>query len=202
MALDRKLLIVLLSIAAASAADKEKPKFAPGPIDSYPHLTIQKVTVAASPFASESQTEPAFGKLNPNRYGVLPVLVLIKNDTGKAVALSRIKFELILPGRDRIEATPAAEVKYLTPAERPQVYAPPVPQLPVHVKKNKNPLNAWEIEGRAFTARMLPPGESASGFVYFRTDYHSGSQLYLTGVRDAASGQELFYFEIPLDKDR
>jgi hypothetical protein len=45
---------------------------------------------------------------------------------------------------------------------------------------------------------MLPPGESASGFVYFQTSHRPGSVLYITGIRDAASRRELFYFEIPL----
>jgi hypothetical protein len=75
-----------------------------------------------------------------------------------------------------------------------------VPGLPTRISRKKNPLDAWEIEGRAFTARMLPPNETANGFFYFRTFYSSGSMLYLRGVREAASGKELFYFEIPLDK--
>jgi hypothetical protein len=47
---------------------------------------------------------------------------------------------------------------------------------------------------------MLPPNESASGIFYFRAFYRSGSILYLQGVREASGGRELFYFEIPLDK--
>jgi hypothetical protein len=46
---------------------------------------------------------------------------------------------------------------------------------------------------------MLPPGQSASGFVYFQAASLQGAKLYVTGIRDAGSGQELFYFEIPLD---
>ena len=64
----------------------------------------------------------------------------------------------------------------------------------------KNPLAAWEIEGRAFAAKMLPSGQSASGFFYFQTGHRSGSTLYVTGIREASTGKELFYFEVPLDK--
>jgi hypothetical protein len=62
----------------------------------------------------------------------------------------------------------------------------------------KNPLDAWEIEGRAFAAKMLPPGQSASGFFYFRTGLQHGATIYLNGLTEAATGKELFYFEIPL----
>jgi hypothetical protein len=46
---------------------------------------------------------------------------------------------------------------------------------------------------------MLPPGESANGFFYFRTGHRNGSSFYLTGLEDAATGQDLFFFEIPID---
>jgi hypothetical protein len=46
---------------------------------------------------------------------------------------------------------------------------------------------------------MLPPDESAYGFVYFRTGHRPGAKLYVTGLEDASSGKELFYFDVPLD---
>jgi hypothetical protein len=188
-ALTRKPLIVLLSIAAAFASEKEKPRFSPGAASSYEtRQTISGITVAAVPFRSEADTQAAFGKLDPNKYGVLPVLVVIQNDSNRVIALGSLKAELVLPGRDRVEATPAADVKYIQGGDRPKIYAGPVPQVPVHVSRKKNPLAAWEIEGRGFAARMLAPKDSASGFFYFR------------GLREAATGQDIFYFEVPLDK--
>ncbi len=49
---------------------------------------------------------------------------------------------------------------------------------------------------------MIPPGESASGFFYFQTGHRSGSKLYVSGLRDAISGQEILYFELPLENVR
>jgi hypothetical protein len=62
----------------------------------------------------------------------------------------------------------------------------------------KNPLAATEIDERGFAARMLPPGESAYGFLYFQTSHRSGAKLFIDGLTDAATGQEFFYFELPL----
>jgi hypothetical protein len=68
----------------------------------------------------------------------------------------------------------------------------------VAIKSKKNPLDAWEIEGRAFAAQMLPAGQSASGFFYFQTELQPGATLYISGMRQASTGKELFYFETPL----
>jgi hypothetical protein len=188
--------IAFLSIAAAFAVEKERSKFAPGPASSYPtRQTVSGVTVAAAALRSDAETEPAFGKVNPYKYGVLPVLVVVQNDSKQSVALDRIKVEFVLPDGDRVEATPAADVKSLSGPDRPDVF-----RGPVHLPAKKNPLAEWEIEGRAFAARMLAPGDSASGFFYFRATWQSGSTFYLTGLRDPSTGKELFYFEVPLDK--
>ena len=69
---------------------------------------------------------------------------------------------------------------------------------PKVIRNKKNPLDSWEIEGRAFAAKMIPPGQSASGFFYFQTDYQKGARLYLTGLSEADTGTELFYYEIPM----
>src|SRR5579862_8744397 len=89
----RRVALILLSIAVAVAADKEKPRFVPGPASSYKgHQTLDKITIAAVPFVvpsvDDEQMKSAFGKVDPNRYGVLPVLVVMENGTGKALRLN------------------------------------------------------------------------------------------------------------------
>src|SRR6516164_7010003 len=89
LALLRLISIVLLSIAAAVAGDKDKAPFTSAPASSYPgHQTLDKITIAAVPFTTDEQTSSAFGKVRPYKYGILPVLVVIQNDTGKALRLN------------------------------------------------------------------------------------------------------------------
>lgn len=196
-----KWLIVLLSIAAAQAPGKDRPKFSPGPITSYPNRqTSDQVTVAVHPCITEADAQAAFGKVNPYRHGVLPILVILQNDSGQALALDHMTVEFITPDRDRIEATPPSDIRFLSGPRQPSLTPGPIPGRIPRVSRNKNPLNTWEIEGRAFSARMLPPKESASGFFYFQTTYRSGSKLYLRGIRQASTGKELLYFEITLDR--
>lgn len=191
-------LIVLLSIAVAGADDKDKARFTAGAASSYPgHQTMEKITIAAVPFITEDQARSAFGKVNPYRYGVLPVLVILENNTGKALRLD-LQAEFVNDEGKHLEAVPAADVIYLgSSPQRPKM---PGTGLPFPTKQKKGPLNTWEIEGRAFAAKMLPVGESAHGFFYFEAQHRPGAKLYLTGIKDAASGKEYFYFEVPLDR--
>jgi len=189
-----------MSICAAQAADKDKP-FQPGPIDSYVCRTTQEgVTIATEPFDREEETRLAFGKLNPNRYGVLPVLLIMKNAGQSAISLEGMRVEYITATRQRIEATPPRDViKSSTPGP-PRVSPGPWPTPIPRTGNKKSPLNVWEIEGRAFVARMLPPGETVSGFVYFQAPHRDGATLYITGLREASTRRDLLYYEIPLDK--
>ncbi|HLK47319.1 MAG TPA: hypothetical protein VKT49_04240 [Bryobacteraceae bacterium] len=195
-----KRLVLFLSITAAFAADKEHPVFRPDPAVRYPHRqTNEKVTIAADPYVSGEKVQTAFGKLNPYEYGILPVLVVVQNDGNQSIRLDRIQAVYTGPQGAKVEATPASEVRYLRGPDRPKVVTGP-PGIGKIGRDKKNPLAAWEIEGRAFAAKMLPAGQTASGFFYFQTGLQRGATLYLSGLADASSGQELFYYEIPLDQ--
>jgi hypothetical protein len=46
---------------------------------------------------------------------------------------------------------------------------------------------------------MLPAHEAANGFFYFQTRLLPGARFYLTGIRVASTGKDIFYFEIPIE---
>jgi hypothetical protein len=194
-------LALLLSIAATLLAQSKPPKDAPafkaGPAASFEsHQTNDKITIGVEPYATGEKVKLAFGKLDPYEHGILPVLVVIQNDSDKSIRLDHIKLEYSGPNHNRVEATPARDVRYLKGPEKPG--AIPGPGGRVKVLKVKNPLDAWEIEGRAFSAQMLPPMQSASGFFYFQTGLQREATLYITGITEAQTGKELLFFEIPL----
>jgi hypothetical protein len=159
--------------------------------------TTSGLTLGAQAYDTEAMTKPAFGKLNPNRYGVLPVLLMIRNNTQKTVNVTGLRATYVDLDRNKIEATPAGEVKYANAPDRPRLDPGPIPPM-TKPRVKKNPLAATEIDERGFAARMLPPGESAYGFLYFQTSHRSGAKLFIDGLTDAATGQEFFYFELPL----
>ncbi|HUI79149.1 MAG TPA: hypothetical protein VLY24_14590 [Bryobacteraceae bacterium] len=179
----------------AFAADKESTQFRPPAADTFEHRqTNSKVTIGADPYTTPEKERAAFGKLDLYSFGVLPVLVLIQNNSDKAIRLDGIKAVYAGPNRNRVDATPAKDVRYINGPNQPNV-----PTSPLPTRKKKNPLDAWEVEGRAFVAKTLPPGESASGFFYFQAGLQPGATIYLNGLTVPATGEELFYFEIPLN---
>jgi hypothetical protein len=190
-----------MSIAAGLAplkGGKDDLRFTPGAAASYEsHQTSDKVTIGVVAYVSDEESKPVFGKHNPYNYGILPVLVVIQNDSGKAIRTEGLQAFLVSPNGDRIEATPAKDVRYLNGARDPNV----TPRIPSPIPKlggKKNPLDSWAIEGRAFSAKMLPPGQSANGFLYFQSGFAHGWSLYLSGLTEADTGQALLYFELPL----
>ena len=190
-------LFLFMSIAAVLAADKEAEKFEVRPVTEYKaRQTNSKVTIAAQVYVSDDEARAPFGKLNPYKYGILPVLVVIQNDSDQAISVDGLKAEYSTAERQTISATPARDVRFVNSGEKPNVAIGPTgPKLG---KQKKNPLADWTIEGRAFAARMIPPGQSASGFFYFQTGFQRSATLVLNGMKNARSGEQLFYFEIPL----
>jgi hypothetical protein len=196
MSLLSKSVVLLLGLACVVAADDKK--FIVGAASSYPNRqTIESVTVAADAFETDAKTRPVFGKNNPYKHGVLPVLVVIQNGTSKVIDLRDLEATYIAPDRRNIEATPADEVQYVYGNRQRRVAQNPIPGGAPRVR-GKNPLESFEIGSRAFVAKMLPPGESAHGFFYFQAGHRDGSKLLLKGMREAGTGRELFFFEIGL----
>jgi hypothetical protein len=203
--------MVLLSIAAAAvaykavapgalAADKDT-RFAPKAAASYPgHQTVNGITLAAVPYTREDEVKAAFGKANPYKYGVLPILLVIQNDTGKALRLN-LQAELVDLQNDRADPMRPGDVRLWDGARNKDYRAPiptPIP-LPRH---NKGPLDVPEIDGLAFAAKLLPERSSVHGFYYFDSALRPGAYLYVNGIADAATGKEFLYFEVPFEDQK
>ena len=186
-----------MSITAAFAADKPAPFKAPLAGEMANHQTNGKVTVGARPFDTADDAHTAFGKLDPNAHGVLPVLVVIQNDSAESIRLDQMKVEYNSKTL-KMEPIPAKDVRYVTGGKRPTLVS--IPGKAVGVSK-KNPLAAFEIESRAFAAQMLAPGQSASGFFYFDTHLEMGATIYLTGLYEPRTNKDLLFFEMPLNSN-
>lgn len=182
------------------AADKDARVTIKAAGDYPSHVTQEKVTIAAVPYVSEEDLR-IFGKKSPLQYGVLPVLVVIQNDTGKTLRLDP-QAEYI-DGRGRhVEAVPASDVQFVGAVpKRHDTNIGMKSPIPLPKKKSGGPLSGGDFEGKGFAAKMIPAGERASGFFYFEAHLDPGAKLYLNGIKEAGSGKELFYFEIPLTKD-
>jgi hypothetical protein len=200
----RVAVMVLLSIAAVLAgkvAAADNKRFAPKPASSYPgHQTMNGITIAAVPYTREDEVKAAFGKANPYKYGVLPILLVIQNDTGKALRIN-LRAELVDLQDDHKQPMRPLDVRLWDGAANKDYRVPlpgPIP-LPRH---NKGPLDVPEIDGLAFSAKMLPVDEKVYGFLYFDSAVRPGAFLYVNGLSDAATGKDYFYFEVPFEDQK
>ncbi len=163
-------------------------------------------TVAVMSYHREADSKDAFGKVRPFKYGVLPVLLVITNDSDDALSLEKLKVRFIEAGREGLEPIPSDEMAYVKASSKPKERPAYIPQIPGigKPKVKKGPLADEVIIQRAFNAPVVAPHSSASGFFYYLTgsdpDPVPGSRIYISGLRNLSSGEELFYFEIPLDR--
>jgi hypothetical protein len=134
--------------------------------------------------------------------GLMPIFVVITNDGDQTVALSGMKGELVTVNRTKIP--PASEDDIYRRISRPTGTISPNP-LP-WPKKAKGSISKdamEEIQNTQFAAKAVEPHGTQSGFMFFDVSDISnplaGAHFYLTGVRDA-KGNELMYFEVPLEK--
>jgi hypothetical protein len=189
-------------LAACSLVEGSSAKdtFHPSPASQYAHQSSENVTVGAKVFAKPDEIAATFGKkADLLKYGVLPVLVVVENKREKTLDLRNLQVTLVAADGRHVSAVDPGDVIALgaygqSGGSRSQI---PLP-IPLHTTK-KNRLNTPEIAERAFSAKMLPPGESASGFYYFEAKSEGGDQVYLEGMKEMPSGHEILYFEFPLD---
>ena len=194
---------LLLPLAAFAAEAGFKAKTA----DRYPGKQSQgNLTVAVKPFYSEKDQKNAFGKTRPYKHGVMPLLLVLTNAGLHPYDLKNLKVRFITGGREGLEPVSGEELAYFNPNGH-QPRRRNIPGLPGlgRTRVRKGPLARFEITDREFRAPVLTPESTASGFFYYWTgadDPLAGAAAYISGIVDLATGRELFYFEIPLERYR
>jgi hypothetical protein len=193
-----RFVILSITLVLTLAAGNSVP-FKAGNAADYAHQTSDQVTIGAKAYDNEDLVAEAFGKkVDLLKYGVTPVLVVVENKRQKTLDLRDIEVNLVASDGRHASAVKPEDIPFLgSNGKRSGGAQMP---LPVPMPKKKNPLNAPEIVSRAFSAKMLPAGDSASGFFYFQAKPETGDSLYLNGLREVPSGREILYFEFPLNK--
>ncbi len=196
--------IALLGLTVALCAvarDFVVPKAQPA--KTYPahdaHST-EAVTVALDPYDMADKAN--IFSVHYSEEGLLPMFLVITNDGEQPIALSGMKAQLVTVNRTKM--SPATVDDIYRRLSRPSTSATPSP-LPFPRKKVKGGVGKQameEIQSAQFGARAVEPHSTQSGFLFFDVSGIStplaGAHFYLTGVRDS-NGDELMYFEIPLE---
>jgi len=186
-------------------AAKDFVKPATQPARSYPahdeHPT-DKVAVAVDPY--DTAEKGKIFSVEFRDYGFLPVLFVISNDGDQPISIANIDIKLITPNRSKF--TPISSEDIYRRLSHPQANTnSPIP-FPIPHKKVKGTISKKEmdeIDSAQFAARAVEPHSTQSGFLCFDvvglTAPLAGAHIDVTGVSDA-KGNELLYFEIPMEK--
>jgi hypothetical protein len=197
---------VLLLCALAATAAKEFVMPAAQPARTYPahdEHPMEKVTVAVDPYDLENKA--SIFTVNYRNNGYMPVLFVITNDGDQPVSLTDMKAQLNT--KDRSKLYPASMDDLLRrlshPTRNDRQNTLPIP-LPKKEVKGGVSRKTWdELDQAQFGAKAIEPRSTARGFLFFDvadiSNPLAGATFYLMGVQ-AANGNELMYFEIPMEK--
>jgi len=163
----------------------------------------EKVVVAVDPYDVEDKA--SIFTVNYRNNGYLPVFFVITNDGDQPVSLVDMKAQLNTKDRSKLLPSNTEEVvrRLSRPSRNDGQIKLPIP-LPKKEVKGGVSRKTWdEIDRAQFGAKAVEPHSTVRGFLFFDVqdivNPLPGASFYLMGVRDA-KGNELMYFEIPLEK--
>lgn len=159
------------------------------------------VTVAIDPYDTAEKRQTF--SVDWMERGYVPVFVVITNDSDQPISLPDMKAQLVTTSRTKLlPATTDDLYRRLSNPQRATIPSPlPLPGKKIKGSVSKKALD--EIDASRFSARAVEPHSTQSGFLFFDvSDVSSplpGANFFLMGIQNA-KGEELIYFEIPLDK--
>jgi hypothetical protein len=189
----------LLCLAAKEfSMPKAQPAFS---FPAHDHHSGENVTVAVDPYDTAAKQNIFIVKYREHE--LLPILLVVTNDSDQPIELSEMKAELVTS--DRTKLSPDTDDDILRRISHLNASGTHYP-VPFPTKKVKGGVNSkeWnEIQSALFRAKAVEPRSSQVGFLFFDvsdiSNPLSGAKFYLTGVRNS-TGEDLMYFEISLDK--
>ena len=189
---------VLCRAAKEFSMPKTQPAFS---FPAHDHHAGENVTIALDPY--DTAIKENIFVVKYREHDLLPVLLIITNDSDEPIQLTGMKAELVTA--DRTKLIPDNEDDIVRRISHPNASGTHYP-IPFPTKKAKGGVNSKEmneIQSAQFKAKAVEPRSSQVGFLFFDVsdipNPLTGSRFYLTGVRNS-SGNDLMYFEVPLDK--
>lgn len=168
--------------------------------------TQEHVTIAVDPY--DSRDKAAIFKTDWRDHAILPVFFVVSNDSDTPVALNAMKIELVTANRSKLQPATQDDLerrmgKIRRRGDEPSRNPLPIPLPRGGPKVGMSKEAREEIDRAQFKAMAVEPHSSQSGFLFFDIEGIreplAGAHLYVTRVRNG-DGQELMYFDIPLDK--
>lgn len=201
--------LLLICFLAANAYDYKPPELPPaGHADKYPQHETHKdegVTIALDPYGPEKDS---VFHVKFAEHRVLPVRLIISNDTDQPLSLVDVRIEFTTAKKAKGEPLTKDDVERavansVEPRDSSSTKIPVPLPIPRGKPKRLPKGTDEEVDYLIFKAEAVEPHSTRDGFLFFDIGGVSqpliGSHILFTGLR-SGSGQELFYFDIPLQK--
>ena len=163
----------------------------------------EKLAIAIDPYDTHDKLALLF-RIDYLSHGVLPVRLIVTNNSDRPISLRDARILFITPTGDRIPAAEPEDVERLMSAKEKQGTRIPIGPLSIHLKpKASNQEIEQDFDTFEFQALVVEAHTTRAGFLFYDVsgmrDPVKGALLNLHKIR-SYDGKELFYFEIPFDK--
>jgi hypothetical protein len=178
--------------------------------DALPHDGHEGLVVSADSYADASRAKEKFGKANPLPVGILPVEVILRNDTTQALRIDMTTIQLTVRfsnGRQQGVDWLSVEDVAGTVVHPKGQQAPKSRRFPVGLPSATDSKTEKIVEIlRPFVldADVIPPMATIHGFLFFDLNRDislaDDASLYVPNVTGIPSNKPLMFFEVPLNR--
>lgn len=202
-------MLAFCAVAACAAAPALAAKHDPTPAKpatSYPAVDYhakEQVAIAAVPCLKRDQCD--FLHIDYWNYGFIPIRIIVTNLGDRPISLSDARILLVDSAGDRIQAAEPEDVERRVSMRDKRGASVPIGPFHVHTPpKASNKAIESEFDEFEYAALAVEPHTTRAGYLFYDIDglgpdpLH-GASLTLSRLHNA-DGQDLFFFQIPLDK--
>jgi hypothetical protein len=195
--------VLCLSPALARAGEKSAPPAKPAgqyaANDSHPD---EHVTIAAEPCDDPKQC--SFFRLPYIQHGLLPVRVIITNDSDRALALDDARMQFITADNDKIPAATEDDINRrlftIKSAEGTKI-----PLIPITIHHPVDKKIVQDDDEFGFKGTTVNAHSTLAGYLFYDIKdlddpALKGAELYVKMIHTLDGKRELFAFSIPFDK--
>jgi hypothetical protein len=201
------LLLCIANTEYAQAGEKKAPPVKPATeYATFDSHEKEHVAIAAEP--CDDPHDCGFFRLPYVQHGLLPVRVIITNDSDRALSLDDARLQFISANNDVIPAATDDDldrrlftIKSATGTRIPM--PAPIPAITVHHPVDKNIVKDENEFG--FSGTVVNAHSTLAGYLFYDVKplddpALKGAELYVKMVHTLDGKQELFAFSIPFDK--
>ena len=202
--------LAVFAAAAASfpgsivhASEKKAPPVRPASeYAAYETHPDERVTVAADP--CEEPKLCNFFRLPYIQHGLLPVRVVITNDSDHALSLDDVRMQFISANNDKIPAATEDDINRrlftIKGAEGTKI-----PIIPITIHHPVDKKITQDDDDFGFKSTTVEPHSTLAGYLFYDIKglddpALKGAELYVKMIHTKDGSQQLFAFSIPFDK--